>query len=169
MKRFVEISGRKLEVELETDVASGTVLLNGQEVDFSWLKAESGAPASLILNGKSFTPELIQVDGVWRVGISGYDLEAIVSDGATLQAAGIGSSAKKSAHSGDVKAPMPGLIVKVEVEAGQVVQKGTGLLVIEAMKMENEIRASHSGTVAEIKVSPGQAVEKGQLLMVITT
>jgi pyruvate carboxylase subunit B len=60
---------------------------------------------------------------------------------------------------------MPGLVVRVLAERGQLVEPGQGLIVLEAMKMENELRAVAAGTVAAVPVSAGQAVEKGQVLM----
>jgi len=71
------------------------------------------------------------------------------------------------AGSPEVKAAMPGKVVAVLVEVGATVERGQGLLVIEAMKMENEIAAPRSGRVAEIRVKPGQAVEAGETLAVV--
>lgn len=62
-------------------------------------------------------------------------------------------------------APMPGLIVRVNVQPGDTVQAGQGLVVMEAMKMENELRAAAAGTVASVRVSAGVAVEKGTVLV----
>jgi len=70
-------------------------------------------------------------------------------------------------HKREIHAPMPALIVKVEVRVGQEVRAGEPLLVLEAMKMENEIRSHQAGTVKEIYVKPGNPVEKGQLLLTI--
>ena len=64
-------------------------------------------------------------------------------------------------------APLPGRIVHVAVKPGDRVEKGDTLLVIEAMKMENEFKASAAGTVAEVRVQPGQAVNAGDVLLVI--
>jgi biotin carboxyl carrier protein len=66
-----------------------------------------------------------------------------------------------------VKAPMPGLVLRLEVEVGQRVEPGTGVVVLEAMKMENEIKAQGSGVVAAIHVEAGQAVDKGTPLVEI--
>jgi len=66
---------------------------------------------------------------------------------------------------GSVRAPMPGLVLRVEVEEGQAVVAGTGLVVLEAMKMENEIRSPSAGIVRRILVSQGQAVDKGAALV----
>jgi pyruvate carboxylase subunit B len=62
-------------------------------------------------------------------------------------------------------APMPGLVVRVNVSVGDVVQPGQGLVVMEAMKMENELRASAAGTVTAVRVVAGSAVEKGAVLV----
>lgn len=67
----------------------------------------------------------------------------------------------------EVRAPIPGLVTAVEVETGQGVEKGAGLLVLSAMKLENEILAPRGGRVREVKVRPGMAVEKNQVLVVL--
>jgi biotin carboxyl carrier protein len=76
---------------------------------------------------------------------------------------------KSSAGSGDrvVKSPMPGRVVKVLVAKGDEVKPGQGLLVLEAMKMENEVRSKAAGTVAEVHVTPGSAVEGNAKLVTL--
>ncbi len=76
-------------------------------------------------------------------------------------------STRPSASKMEVHAPMPALVVKLEVEVGQSVTSGQGLLVLEAMKMENEIKAHFAGCVKSIHVQQGKAVEKGELLLVL--
>ncbi|MFH2004182.1 MAG: biotin/lipoyl-containing protein [Bacteroidota bacterium] len=66
-----------------------------------------------------------------------------------------------------IKAPMPGLVLKVEVGVGQSISAGTGLVILEAMKMENEIKSTRNGIVKEIKVVEKMAVEKGEVLMIL--
>ena len=63
-----------------------------------------------------------------------------------------------------LKAPMPGLVVRVAVEEGDAVEQGDTVLIVEAMKMENELRAAGAATVARVLAAPGDAVEKGQIL-----
>ncbi len=92
-------------------------------------------------------------------------------------AAGGAAPAKKKKHSasgggagvasGSVEAPMQGTIVKVLVEVGQQVEVGAGIVVLEAMKMENQINAEKAGTVKEIKVTAGDTVGSGDVLAVI--
>ena len=67
----------------------------------------------------------------------------------------------------EIHAPMPALVVRVEVQVGDQVRSGQGLLILEAMKMENEIKAHQSGRVKEVLVEKGATVEKGQLLMLL--
>jgi pyruvate carboxylase subunit B len=69
---------------------------------------------------------------------------------------------------GKVKAPMPGLVLRVEVEEGDTVAAGAGLVVLEAMKMENEIKSPVAGRVAAVHVSGGQAVDKGMVMVEVT-
>ena len=78
---------------------------------------------------------------------------------------GLAGSGDKARGLAVLKAPMPGLVVRVQVEAGATVSSGAGLVVLEAMKMENELRATTAGTVRVVRVRPGEAVEKGQVLV----
>ncbi len=79
----------------------------------------------------------------------------------------LGLRKKKELRKKDVHAPMPGLVVAVQVEAGQEVKRGQGIAIVEAMKMENELRAADSGVVKEVLVKEGQRVDQNQLLVVI--
>jgi len=81
--------------------------------------------------------------------------------------AALASLAVRPARSGPqpVRAPMPGKVVKLLVQAGDAVKTGQGVVVIEAMKMENELRAPRDGTVASVAVKEGQPVEAGQVLV----
>lgn len=74
-------------------------------------------------------------------------------------------SVRPASGDGRVKAPIPGLIARLNVDVGQAVESGQPLLVLEAMKMENEIRAPKSGVVRQVAVKPGQTVTLGELLL----
>jgi biotin carboxyl carrier protein len=78
----------------------------------------------------------------------------------------MGMSATSDEKMDNVKAPMPGLVLDILVEAGQSVNKGDNLLILEAMKMENIIKASGNGVVKNININKKDAVEKNQLLMI---
>jgi len=80
-----------------------------------------------------------------------------------LEKMGMGHLSAQKAQ--DLKAPMPGLVLEIKVAAGDSVEKGDAVLVLEAMKMENVLKASNSATVKAITVTQGQAVEKGEVLI----
>ena len=110
----------------------------------------------------------------YKVNVNGnvYEITIEVIDKADIktpaapapQAAPAAPVAPASAGAQTVSAPMPGTILKVNVSNGQAVKKGDVLMVLEAMKMENEILAAGDGTVASVNVSAGQTVESGTVL-----
>ncbi|MFN3344903.1 MAG: biotin/lipoyl-containing protein [Chloroherpetonaceae bacterium] len=118
-----------------------------------------------IYEGKVFRVESIKTNDGFNFKINGELVSVEVKDELQLMLDKMGGSAKKKAASGDIKAPMPGLVVKLSVSVGESVKKGQGLLILEAMKMQNEIKSPTDGVVKEIIVSEKQAVEKNQLLM----
>lgn len=118
---------------------------------------------SLLVDGASHDVAVEKTGEGFGVVIRGDRFDVDLKD--AVKGAAIG----KVAHTGPVKltAPMPGKIVKILVAPGEAVEAGRGVLVMEAMKMENELKVSRAGTVQEIKVKEGQAVEMGALLLII--
>ena len=142
------------------------------------------------INGKPQAVKWIRDDqGIWietENGYVGYDVRKTLNDDGVAQysllkrrqaglvnglsflkageeSTGGEAKVKKGAK---VKSQMPGKILRVNIKAGDAVKKGQGLMVMEAMKMENEIKASQDGIVKEIKVTEGQAVETGAELVI---
>jgi len=105
--------------------------------------------------------------GKYRLWIDGYRFEAEALDERTRSIRDL--SAVRAGPSGPapIVAPMPGLIVRVSVKVGDNVEAGQGIVVMEAMKMENELRATAAGVVKSVEVSVGTAVEKGALLVAL--
>src|SRR6266550_3443182 len=160
MKYFVTVGARTIEVEV--DGTRVTVDGVGVETD---LAAVSGTPLyHLLLGGESWTVAVEPLEGAgrWALGLVGERVEVSVQD---EQARGT----DRRGGDGTVRAPMPGLVVRIEVAEGQQVAAGTGLVVVEAMKMENELRAPRSGTVRTVHVAVGQAVEKGASLVTLAS
>jgi biotin carboxyl carrier protein len=88
-----------------------------------------------------------------------------VVDERTRHIRSLTGGADRQRRPGALRAPMPGLVVRVLVEPGQAVSGGGGVVVLEAMKMENELKATADGTVKAVRVRPGEPVEKGQVLV----
>jgi len=119
----------------------------------------------LEMDGRITAIALTRADERWEVQVGGRVWLADVVDERTRQLRGMVGGDKQAGVGGVVKAPMPGMILRLEVEEGQAVTRGVGLVVLEAMKMENEIRAPDDGVVVRIHAEPGMAVEKGAPLI----
>jgi biotin carboxyl carrier protein len=121
---------------------------------------------SLLIGGVSYVADVRDEAGacVVNVGDERYVIRVEEETRFIIRTRG-GAGAGHAAHT--LTAPLPGRIVRVAVKPGDRVEKGDPLLVIEAMKMENEFRAGAAGTVAEVRVAAGQAVNGGDVLVVI--
>ena len=109
----------------------------------------------------------VEVEQGQAMLIDEYELSAPAAPAAPLAAAPAAAAPVAVAAGEPVKSPMPGNILRIEVSQGQQVKEGDVLMVLEAMKMENEIVATKSGTIAQIAVSKGAVVETGAVLAVI--
>jgi biotin carboxyl carrier protein len=163
----VEIDGGVFEVEFLD--REGKILVDGVEMTLDIQPKAVPDHYSLLLDNRSvvLAVEPTESANQYRIHAGGYDFDAdVVSRREAylrefLRAAGVGF------RHGRVAAPMPGLIVKVEAAENDLVQERQGIVVMEAMKMENEIKAPVSGRLKALHVTPGQAVEKGQVLFEI--
>ena len=121
----------------------------------------------VIVNGEEFEVELDQDGDTWTAVVAGETFEISVPDaGPTPKQRR--SSGGKSKKSGKVSANIPGKVVTVEVSLGDDVEEGQVIMILEAMKMQNEIQAPVSGTVTEIHCEEGQSIEANVPLLVIT-
>ena len=103
--------------------------------------------------------------GIWEIYHAGERLRVSAVDERTRAIREMVGGAAARRGPRPVRAPMPGMVVRIEVEPGQAVETGQGVAVIEAMKMENELRAEGAGVVMRVLVQAGQAVEKGAVLV----
>jgi len=121
---------------------------------------------SILIDGVSYVADVVDREGACVVEVAGERYEIVVEEQTRhiIRTRGGGG-----AGAGDrtLTAPLPGKISRVAVRPGDAVSAGDILLVIEAMKMENEFRAAVAGTVAEVRVAPGQAVNAGDVLIVM--
>jgi acetyl/propionyl-CoA carboxylase alpha subunit len=121
---------------------------------------------SLLIDGTSHVADVADRDGVCVVEVGGEWYEITVEE-QTRHIIRTRGGASGGSRSGTLRAPLPGKISRVAVRPGDSVRAGDTLLVIEAMKMENEVKASAAGTVAEVRVAAGQAVNAGDVLLVM--
>ncbi len=124
----------------------------------------AGQIYSLIVENKSFTVDVAEKDDEYTVAYEGKSFQVGVLDERKARRGGTGTSLGGAGEK-DVCSMMPGKVVELLVQAGDAVEKDQGVIIIEAMKMENEIRAPVAGTVKAVHVEAGQAVESGELLV----
>lgn len=141
--------------------------LNDQPFEIEELRIGSGNIVKLTTAGRSYEIFVEKNRDDYHCWLNSRLLKCVVVDEKSARYAGMAGRGEASRKGYLLTAPMPGLILKIEVESGQKVEKGQGLVIMEAMKMENELRSAHSGIVKEIKVSTGQAVNKNQVLLTI--
>ncbi|QXD16687.1 biotin/lipoyl-binding protein [Rhodocaloribacter litoris] len=156
-----QVGDRAFEIEFR----EGRVYLDGRAVEVSFEPVGAGA-FSLLIDGRSL-PVFIAAGeaGTLQVEIGHRLRQVRVLDEKALLLERFGLEAGSRAAEREVRAPMPGLVLKVLVEEGQTVKAGDGLMILEAMKMENELRATGEAVVRRIHVAPGEAVGKNALLI----
>lgn len=163
MKFIVDVNGERLEVDLDAE----GVQVDGERVSAHLADVE-GTPIQVVTIGnESHRVAVRRGDsrGRYAIWMDGYRYEAEALDERMRTIRDLTAASEKSSGPRPLVAPMPGLIVRVNVAVGDVVEAGQGLVVMEAMKMENELRATSAGAVKAIHILPGVAVEKGALLV----
>jgi len=170
VKYHVRFGARTVEVEVD----GGLVSVDGEPFE-AHVASVPGTPLHhLLLAGESWTIAAQPMAGPgevggsrWALGAVGERVEVEVVDDRTRQIQSLTGRQAGGPGGGVVRAPMPGLVVRVEVSEGERVSAGAGLVVVEAMKMENELRAGRPGIVAKVHVRAGMAVEKGVPLVTL--
>ena len=163
MKYVVEVAGRTVEVELDGD----QVRVDGESVH-ARLSELPGTPIVLLSLGDEVfrvAARRGETRGRYTLSVDGrrYEIEAL--DERTRAIRQLSAATSAPAGPAPLVAPMPGLIVRVNVAVGDTVRAGQGLIVMEAMKMENELRAGAAGVVKAVRAAPGTAVERGAILV----
>ncbi len=168
MKLWVTLDDHDAEVEFHTEGERVFLVLDGRRLEADFRRLPDGEVYSLLVDGHSHEVRV-------RPGPDGLD----VAVGAAAMSVDVRHPLEKllqsTRHSGGaaagetVTAPMPGVVVRVRVKAGDTVAAGQAVAVVEAMKMQNELPARHGGVVHEVLVKPGDSVSAGQALLRLRT
>ena len=163
MRYHVTIAGRSYEV----DIAGDKVTVGGVEYVVEMVEVNGTPVRRLSVNGASHRVVAHKGDarGAWELHLDGYRVSAEVMDERTQAIRALTTRTGATQGPRPIRAPMPGMVTRVDVEPGEKVHAGQGVVIIEAMKMENELKAEASGVVARVVVSAGTAVEKGAVLV----
>ena len=164
MKYATTVGDQTYIIEINRD---GEIVVDGERYAADLQSIDGLGTFSLILNSASHEALVEEREGLIGVLLRGQFYPVMVEDERARRLAE--SSRGFGAPSGEVaiKSPMPGLIVAVKVSPGQDVKQGETLVILESMKMENELKASRDGKVGAVRVAPRQAVEHGQTLVTI--
>lgn len=164
MKYVTYINDKKFEIEIQND---GKLLVNGEarEVDFLTL---GESLFSVLMNNKSYEIVMEEADGQYEVLIQGRLYTGQVLDERAQLLASRRSGMGADTGEISIKSPMPGLIAAIPVTEGQEVKKGQTVVILESMKMQNELKAPRDGTVQRISAQAGMSVEQGKLLVTLT-
>jgi pyruvate carboxylase subunit B len=163
MKYFVRVGETELEVSLEGD----RIYVDGQTVTARISDVE-GTPVRMLTVGDEVHRIVVRPTGArgrYAIWVDGFRHEVEALDERMRAIRELAGAAAGPMGPAPLLAPMPGMIVRVNVQAGDQVVPGQGLVVIEAMKMENELRAASAARVKSVLAQPGSAVEKGALLV----
>jgi biotin carboxyl carrier protein len=145
----------------------GQLSVNDMPANFD-VAVQANGLISVLFNNKSYTAIIDNVDRKNKevtLKINGQVYKTAISEPIDQLLNNMGMNLKAMQKAEPVKAPMPGMVLKVLVTAGQQIVKGDGLVILEAMKMENVLKATASATVKAVKVSERTAVEKGTILI----
>jgi pyruvate carboxylase subunit B len=163
VKYIVSVGGERTAIELD----AGEVKLDGRSVPVA-LADVDGTPVRLVRVGDRVYRVIVRARagrGSYTLWLDGFNYEIEALDERTRTIRDLTAAQSGPVGPAPLVAPMPGLIVRVNVEIGDSVSAGQGLVVMEAMKMENELRAAGAGKVKAVHAKAGEAVDKGTLLV----
>jgi pyruvate carboxylase subunit B len=166
MKYVVQLNEERKSLSLE----SAGVQYEAEPAVHAELSDIEGSPVRMVKIGTNVYRVVVQKRqgrGKYTLWVDGYRFETEALDERTRAIRDLSAETARPLGPAPILAPMPGLIVRVSVNVGDRVEAGQGIVVMEAMKMENELRATAAGTVRTVEVTPGTAVEKGALLVAL--
>lgn len=164
MKYTAIINDKTYEIEVG---AHNTVTVNGAPHNVDFRTIDGNAQYSLLLDNTSWEALVERNGDEYRVLIGGELNVVVVQDERTRKMAKAEGAQAASSGEAIIKAPMPGMVRGVSVNVGDNVATRQGVVILEAMKMENELRTPRAGIVKEVRVKAGDKVEQGQVLMVV--
>ncbi len=141
------------------------VRIDGRDLPAELVHTPDQPGAHLRIADRGYAILGVRSESGWHIQLGGRRFALSVEDERAHAIRELTGDVGAAASSQDLRAPMPGLVVKVLAEPGQAVEAGAGLVVVEAMKMENELKAEGPGVVSTILVEPGQAVNRDDVLV----
>lgn len=163
MKYIVTVKEEEYTIEIDHD---DEIVVNGKRYTIDFSHVPDSDTVSVLINNRSIAALVDERNEHWEVLIHGELYPVVVQDERGYRLA----QARATLNGDDeftIRSPMPGLVLEVLVTEGAVVQVGDKVVILESMKMENELRASREGVVHQVLVAAGDNVEKNQTLVTI--
>jgi biotin carboxyl carrier protein len=160
----IELGGKKHRIEAAQSGEREKWSIDGREVAADVVEIAPGV-FSLLIDGQSIEVRVEKFAGKLRVAVGGREYEAVVRDPREWKRGGGGAA--EAEGRAQIMAPMPGKVIRLLVAGGDTIEAGQGIVVVEAMKMQNEIRSTKSGKVEKLAVAEGQTVNAGDLVAII--
>lgn len=162
MKYVTTIGEREYLVEI---IDEHRVLVDGKPFVVDFAEISDQPVYSLLLDGSSYEAYVYPSDKTWQVLLHGRLYPAMVEDERERRLRAAAGSQVQESVEFHLKAPMPGLVIAISIEEGQQVKKGDVLVVLESMKMQNELKSPRDGVAARMRVQPGDSVEQHQTIL----
>lgn len=165
MKYIASINDHQYEIEINTE---HEIFVDGKRLSVDFQSVAGHPVYSLLIDGRSLEAYVYPSEAGLEVLLQGQLYLVNVED--ERQRRLRMASGAEITQRGEylLKAPMPGLIVSVPVEEGQNVEKGDNLVVLESMKMQNELKSPREGTISGVRVAPGDSVEQNQVMVIVS-
>lgn len=161
---IVTVNSKKKTVKLSDN---SFVTVENKEYTYE-LYCLSGETWLLKLDNKIYEISASRIDHErYSISIEGRNLEVLIRTSLQEKAAKLSELKSTATHKMETKAPMPGMVIKIKKNVGDIVSQGESIMILEAMKMENDLRAQVSGKIKSISVKEGMAVEKGNVLFTL--
>jgi acetyl/propionyl-CoA carboxylase alpha subunit len=161
---FAGIEDREYQIEI---LSNREVLINGDLYEFDFQALRQHLSYSLLIKGESFEVNVYQENGEWEVLLRGKQYTVTVEDEREKRLREASGEAGIRLGAVSVLAPMPGLVIDIPVAEGEDIDEGDVLIVLESMKMQNELRAPRSGKISSIQTKINANVERKQTLLVL--
>jgi biotin carboxyl carrier protein len=164
MKYITSIADQTYTIEINEE---GHLSIDGRRYEVDFRELPDQPLYSLVLQGQSYEAYVRPQGGQWEVVLQGRMYEARVEDERELRLRSTFGGQALESQEFQIRAPMPGLIAAVPVREGQEISKGSVVVVLESMKMQNELKTPRAGIILHLRVQAGQTVEMNQVLAVV--
>lgn len=166
MKIFCNIGDKVWQFDQHERNGKRILSENNKSIEYAF-KALENNRFVLIVNGHSYLIHIIKENGIYHIHLDGDYFPVHVEDEQTRELRALVEQSSQTTGEQKIIAPIPGLITKIKVNVGDSINENDGLIILEAMKMENEIKSESDGTVKQILIKEGMPVEKDQELIIL--